>query len=137
MDDPAADLAQLTKKPTPSFKDEVEELEEADKKQVTVRTGGKEGEPVPDKHFIEIPTTPEVKEAEGYLERVEKEVELQKPIIDDYTQQVLLKSSAPQNPKITLPLTDDQIQKGLHHHVWEAIRWLAEWCVRQMKIWKS
>lgn len=83
----------------------------------------------------EIHVTPEIeKKIEGYVEKIEKEAELQKPVTDDYTQQVLINSSAPQNPKITLPLTDDQIQQGLHHKVWEAIRWLAEWCVRQMKM---
>lgn len=81
----------------------------------------------------EIPTNPEA-EIEGYIEKVEKEAELAKPVVDDYTQQVLVGSAAPQKPKVTLPLTDDQIKQGLHHKVWEAIRWLAEWCARQLKM---
>lgn len=74
-----------------------------------------------------------LKEAEGYIEKVEKEAELAKPVVDDYTKQVLV-GSASQKPKVTLPLTEDQIKKGLHHKIWEGIRWLAEWCARQLKM---
>ncbi len=78
-----------------------------------------------------------LKEAEGYIEKVEKEAELAAPVVDDYTKQVLVGAAAPQKPKVTLPLTDDQIKKGLHHKIWEGIRWLAEWCVRQLKVIRS
>jgi len=67
-----------------------------------------------------------LKEAEGYIEKIEKEAEL-----------VVEGAAAPQQPKVTLPLTDDQIKKGLHHKIWEGIRWLAEWCLRQLKILNS
>jgi len=77
--------------------------------------------------MVEIPTTPEVgKEIEGYMQRVEKEVELAGPVMDDYTQQVLLKPAA--------PLTTEEIEEGLHHKVWEAIAWLARWCKRQLEM---
>lgn len=33
-------------------------------------------------------------------------------------------------PTIILPLTSDQIKKGLHQQIFEAIRWLAVWCIR-------
>jgi hypothetical protein len=33
----------------------------------------------------------------------------------------------------TLPLSDDQIEKELKTDVYTAIRWLAEWCLRQLK----
>lgn len=74
----------------------------------------------------EVPVNVEeekLKEAEGYIEKVEKEAEL-----------VLVGAAPPQQPKVTLPLTDDQIKKGLHHKIWEGIRWLAEWCLRQLKM---
>ncbi len=32
-----------------------------------------------------------------------------------------------------LPLTDDQIATGLHQSIKSSWRWLAEWCVRQLK----
>lgn len=34
---------------------------------------------------------------------------------------------------IPLPLTDDQIEVGLHAQIISSLRWLAEWCVRQLK----
>lgn len=84
-----------------------------------------------------VPTHPEIErhpELEGYIEKVEKEAEFSQPVTDDTTNQVILSSSSPQNPKITLPLTDDQIMNGLHHKIWESIRWLSEWCIRQMQL---
>lgn len=34
---------------------------------------------------------------------------------------------------VKLPLTDDQVTTGLHAQIISSIRWLAEWCVRQLK----
>lgn len=34
---------------------------------------------------------------------------------------------------VKLPLTDDEIAKGLHAHIWESIRWMAVWCARKLK----
>ena len=34
---------------------------------------------------------------------------------------------------IKLPLTDDQIIVGLHAQIVSSLRWLAEWCLRQLK----
>lgn len=34
---------------------------------------------------------------------------------------------------IPLPLTDDQIMVGLHVRIISSLRWLAEWCLRQLK----
>ena len=34
---------------------------------------------------------------------------------------------------VTLPLTDDQIAQGLSESIFSSIRWLAEWCERQLK----
>lgn len=86
------------------------------------------------KNMEDIPVSPEVsKEVEGYVEKIEKEAELQQAVTDDY-HQILVGPASSQKPQVKIPLTDDQIQAGLHHKVWEAIRWLAEWCVRQMKM---
>ena len=109
------------------------------------RSGGVETEPraaeagaaKPVETVEEIPTSPEIEkkpELAGYIEKVERDTETIKPIVDDYTQQILLKSVDPTNVKVKLPLTVDQVQTGLHHKVWESIRWLAEWCVRQVKM---
>lgn len=138
-----ADLEELTKNATPDLADEVEEFEEKQqdfqamynagghfKEQIeTVAKGYKEAP----KEVVEIPTTPEVApEMGGYIEKVEKEAELAGPVMDDYTQQVLL-NPVQKTTKVTLPLTDDEIKEGLHHKVWEAIRWLATWCMRQVQ----
>ncbi len=34
---------------------------------------------------------------------------------------------------VVLPLTDDQIAKGLHEGINNSVRWLAEWCVKRLK----
>lgn len=41
--------------------------------------------------------------------------------------------STPQPPTVSLPLTDDQIAQGLSESIFSSIRWLAEWCERQLK----
>ncbi|MFA6512535.1 MAG: hypothetical protein WCV86_05460, partial [Patescibacteria group bacterium] len=83
--------------------------------------GGVEAEPVarvekPVEAIQEVPTSPELEkkpELSGYIEKVEREAETMKPIVDDYTQQVLLKSSDPMNTKVKLPMTEEQVQLGL------------------------
>lgn len=138
-----ADLEELTKNATPNLADEAEQFEEKQhdwqaaynagghfKEQIeSVARGYKESQ----KEVVEIPTTPELApEMGGYIEKVEKEVELAGPVMDDYTQQVLL-NPVQKSTKVTLPLTDEEIKEGLHHRVWEAIRWLATWCMRQIQ----
>lgn len=158
-----ADLAKLTAKPTESMADVVEEFEEKQedfqamynagggfaKKLEEIagsfRKGGVETEPYsaeasrgkPVEVVTEVLTEPEVEkklEEEGYIERVEKEAETQQVVVDDYTQQILLKPVETQSSKVVLPLTREGVEKGLHEKVWDSIRWLAEWCVRQIKM---
>lgn len=73
----------------------------------------------------------EKKELEGYLERVERQPG-STPVQDDKTGQAILTPSQSQTA-VMLPLTDAQIKQGLHHKIGDAIRWLAEWCVRMAK----
>ncbi len=120
------DLDKLTHDPVPTLTEEI-----------TAEFGGKEREPI--KIAEEIPTHIEKEKHkelldQGYIERVEKEAELKNPVMDDHTGQVLVQSNAPQKPKVKLPLNDGQIEEGLHHKIWESIRWLAEWCKRQLEI---
>ena len=120
------DLDALTKNPVPTLSEEI-----------TAEFGGKGREPV--KIGEEIPTHIEHEKhkeliTDGYIEKVEKEAQLMIPVRDDNTQKVLLQSSTPQKPKIKLPLSEGQIEEGLHHKIWESIRWLAEWCKRQVEI---
>lgn len=72
-------------------------------------------------------------ELKGYLERVERQPG-STPVQDDKTGQAMLTPVQSQSATITLPLTSSQIQQGLHHKIGDAIRWLAEWCMRRIKI---
>lgn len=88
----------------------------------------KEGEPVITEYKEPEPS----KEVEPWVEKVEKK-EIKLPLYDD-SGQVILEDIAPQKPKITLPLDDAGIQTGLKHKVQDSIRWLAEWCLRIIKM---
>lgn len=103
---------------------------------------GKETERPP---IIEVENAPI--EQVGYVEKVEKQVETQ--------QQANLQPQKPQTPKgsvsgdmgkivsaqfavqtkpsITLPMDEKEISEGLHHKVWEGVRWASEWCVMMIK----
>jgi|CXWL01.1.fsa_nt_gi hypothetical protein len=86
-----------------------------------------------------------VKEVEGYIERIEKQAETKAPTIPAPATQATAALSdaaakqavalAPKSAKqtIVLPLDEEGVRKGLHHKVWEAIRWLAEWSVYMIK----
>jgi len=73
------------------------------------------------------------KEIEPLVQKLEKEIYLSKPITDDYGQP-LVSPPAPQNPKITLPVTKSTYAFGLAQGITESVRWLAEWCLRIIKI---
>jgi hypothetical protein len=89
-----------------------------------------------------------IKETPGEHREIEKKREVgefvkevpQRPEIPEEVEKAGVKhagSTAPVGKKPTkqvkLPLTDDEIVKGLHAHVWQSIRWLALWCVRKLK----
>lgn len=153
-----ADLAALTANPVPeaNLADEVEEFEEKQEDfQAMYNAGGRfkeqmdrivseSGRPesrenirVKEKtveEVEEILTTPEVeKDVEGYVEKVEHDAELAGGVTADYTTRVLL-GTTPTSANVTLPLTKDELELGLHQKVWNSLRWLAEWCVRQIKL---
>lgn len=79
--------------------------------------------------------TKEAEEA-GYLERVEKEVELKKPVIGPQGQ-VLVTAPSAQQPKIVLPVSRQTYlnPKNWHLPVTMAIRWLLTWIKRIMKMY--
>lgn len=37
-------------------------------------------------------------------------------------------------PTIVLPLSEEEVKIGLHHKVYDAVKWLAQWCVRIAEI---
>lgn len=87
-------------------------------------------------------------QVEGYIERVEKQAEipadvapyvqpqgsitLPAPITDDYGQAVM-QAAKTEEPNIQLPLTENQVRDGLHHKVFDALRWAAEVCIYLIK----
>lgn len=84
--------------------------------------------------IIDAEPNPKVeKEVQEYIEKVEKEAELTKPITDNFGQ-ILVSPPAPQQPKIVLPVTENQYLFGLTQKITESIRWLAVWCQRLLKI---
>lgn len=74
------------------------------------------------------------KEVASWMEKVEgEEIELPQPIEDQYGQ-ILLEAARTSKPKIVLPISKKKVKKGLHHKVADSIRWLAEWCLRLLKM---
>lgn len=73
------------------------------------------------------------KEVVPLIEKIEKDISLSKPINDNYGQP-LISPPASQNPKITLPVTKATYSLGLTQKITDSVRWLAEWCLRIIKI---
>lgn len=75
-------------------------------------------------------------EVEGWLEKVEKEDSQAPQVIKDDKGQVVLDDAAQQNVgfKVVLPMTKDEVEKGMQHKVLDSARWLAEWCIRMVKM---
>jgi len=40
---------------------------------------------------------------------------------------------APTTTTVALPITDDQISRGLHFGISNSLYWLAQWCIRRLK----
>jgi hypothetical protein len=75
-------------------------------------------------------------EQEGYIERVEKEIELDRPITDGQGQ-ILVTSPAAQQPKIVLPISRQSYfnPKNWHQPVTFALRWLLALTKRIIKMY--
>ncbi len=74
-------------------------------------------------------------EVEGWLEKLEKEqTQLSQPVVDEKGQVVLDDAQKQAGFKVVLPLTKDEVEKGLHLKVINSLRWLAEWCLRLVKM---
>lgn len=84
--------------------------------------------------IVERPVTPEVPLEVEHAEAVTgAEISLPQPVTDD-TGQVIVDDAQPKRVKITLPLTEAEMKKGLHYKIIDSLRWLAEWCLRLVKI---
>ena len=40
----------------------------------------------------------------------------------------------PSLPQVKLPLPDEEVEKGLHEQMTSSLRWLAQWCIRQLQL---
>ena len=90
-----------------------------------------------EKHpVVEVPNVPEISGIPPEIEKVEAiaggEVALPQPVTDD-TGQVIVDSPAPQQVTISLPLSEEEIERALHLKLVHSIRWLAEWTQRLIK----
>ncbi len=83
------------------------------------------------KEELETPRVP--REVSHWIERVEKNIYLNKPITDDQTGQVVATSSQAKKPKIILPVTKKKFLSGMKTKTGEALRWLAELYFRLIK----
>jgi len=70
------------------------------------------------------------------IERVEAvagaELKLSHPVTDD-SGAVVMDNAAPQQVIVTLPLTDEEMNRALHLKIFYSLRWLAEWTRRLLK----
>lgn len=67
---------------------------------------------------------------EHILQKVERDHTTTAAITDDTGQPVLQPSQPQDQTVMTLPLTEEEIKHGLHHKIFDSIRWLAQWCLR-------
>jgi hypothetical protein len=72
-------------------------------------------------------------EISNWIRDQEKEQVLSQPITDEKNQ-IILTTPQLKQTTIQLPLTQTEMSIGLKKNVSEALRWLAEWCKRNLKI---
>lgn len=100
---------------------------------------GKEGAPVGVDQLA-------VREVEGYIDRIEKQVET--PTTGKQSSQTTVVPSdrgvtvstpvipalpVEQKPKVILPLQKEEIERGLRGKVSEGVTWLSRWCLYMIK----
>ena len=78
-------------------------------------------------------------EVEGWLQKLDSEgdIKLDQPITHDG--EVLLADTEAQvvKDRLVLPLSQSGVQSNLKARVTDSARWLAEWCVRLLKLMKD
>jgi len=91
--------------------------------------------PSAEKHpVVERPVIPEIPPEVEKVEAIAgAEISLPQPVTDA-TGAVIVDNAAPQQVTVTLPLTEEEINRALHLKIVYSLRWLAEWCQRLIKI---
>ena len=107
----------------------------------------KEAAPVSENHtppetapLIELHETEAIpEEVEGWLQKLNQagDINLQQPITHDGD--IMLANTEAQvvKEKLVLPLSESGVNAGLKNKVTDSARWLAEWCVRLVKMIKD
>lgn len=119
--------------------DDKKKVKEEKQVSITVSGGGKEEEPIGNETLKEAPgefkETAPAKEVSAFI----KPTSVVPEIPPEIEKTGVIKHTGPTTPipkkptSVNLPLTDEQIVRGLHAHIWESLRWLAVWCVRKLK----
>lgn len=83
----------------------------------------------------EVPEFEVPKEVANHVAKVQEHIEIPPDLksIGVTTPHSHGKVSDSLQKDLTLPLTDDQIGNGLKADVKSSVRWLSEWCVKQLK----
>ena len=99
---------------------------------------------------IERQLTPDeiaLREVQGYIDKVERQAEIQEPPVNSQQQVSPEEAPTPRSTspdiasvipvttkqKIMLPLDQTGVEGGLKNQVFEGLRWLSEWCVMMIK----
>jgi hypothetical protein len=99
------------------------------RKEVIKRLFGEKGQlPV-----MEVPDVPEIPREIEQAQPVPGAGTQVQPVTDDQTGQILVSGPGGQS-NVVLPLTADEIRAGLTYKVVDSFRWLAEWCLRLVKM---
>lgn len=97
-----------------------------------IYTGSNESVPIVEVREQEI--SPEVQE---YVEKVDKEnLELDRPVVHQ-GQPIVQPPQMVEQVEVVLPLTHQGMVAGLKEKVTSSARWLAEWCMRIIKKFKT
>ncbi len=90
--------------------------------------------PLPEREpVIERPTTPEIPPEIEHIEAVAgAEHAMPQPVADD-SGAVVMDNATPQQVTVTLPLTDEEMNRALHLKIIYSLRWLAELTRRLLK----
>lgn len=106
--------------------------------------------PAPGKEFEQPRKFDEIasREIEGYMDRVEKQVETQQQAVQNQQSPQLVITPNPVQdmgqivsaqvahvikPKIILPLNKSELERGLHLKIYDGVKWLSEWCLMMIK----
>ena len=97
-------------------------------------------------HLLTPEETSQQVEPVSYVEKIEKQAETQQPAntqpqqpqtkkadVNDMGKIVSAQFAIETKPNITLPMNQPEVVEGLHHKIWEGVRWLSEWCVLMIK----